>query len=91
MGENTDKPPVKSQLFSQELSGGEIENEKNEGDMRNSVGGKNLFFCENPKQAPSGPGSKKEGCKRTCWYPVPEEECESWVPMLPMCRADLKS
>lgn len=44
MGENTDKPPVKSQLFSQGLSGGEIENEKNEGDMRNSVGGKKICF-----------------------------------------------
>lgn len=52
---------------------------------------KNLFFGENPKQAPSGPGNTKEGHKRTFWCPLPEEECETWVPMLPMCRTELKS
>ena len=57
--------------------------------MRNSVGG-NLFFCENIKQASSEPANEKEGHTRTFWHPVLEEECESWVQMLPAHRIDLK-
>jgi len=55
--------------------------------------GRNLFFFffhENIKQAPSGPGGKKEGHMRTFWHPVLEKECESWVPMLPTGRTDMK-
>lgn len=39
------KRPVKSQLFSQELSGGETSNGKDEGDKGNSVRGNTCIFC----------------------------------------------
>lgn len=56
-----------SNANSHKPGGGEIGSGKNEGGMRNSVGAK-IFFCENPKHVPSGPGNK-EGHKGTFWSP----------------------
>lgn len=61
------KRPVKSQLFSQELSGGETSNGKDEGDKGNSVRGNTCIFCffsvKIQSKLPQGLAMRKRGIR----------------------------